>query len=533
MNSAIKGEKNSIKIKQYSPNQVACIVIAMLSVMISFLLIPYHELWRDEPQAWLIARDTPLKDLFLVLKHEGHPALWFLILMPFAKIGLPAICLNYISWFFTTIAVFVIAFKSPFHIVTKFFTLLSPMFVYWYPVVSRSYAPVSCLLSLLAVLYPKRRQKPILYGILLFCLINLHLMSAGIVGGILLIDVWEILKEYREKKQIIWKPYIGTLVGIFGCILMVLQLLGSPDTGNWNISIRNNPDLIQYRMYSMFFMFFPIFGHKDILAALGVILFAFHLLLAFYLFVCKQRGALIIYLFEILFIWYILLFVMPSGQKPYLLFSTFLFVLWILPRPIAKPDFPKKITLYHRTIHIILTLLFVIMCITGYPNTLAYDIREPYSMGKATAEYLNQTCTDQDILIFLDNAYEPSVTAYLNRNLRVWDIAEGDYQSFPLWSPERSEINYLLAYLYDTVVENNTALGIDGYTGSGMNDFLQSYINQCFPVGTSIYFVLTSEMAELYDLENDNTHYDLRARFNGECKYSSESFSVYHFVSGL
>ena len=92
-------ETNTEKVKnqEYSLETMACLCIAVTSVMISFLLIPYHEIWRDEAQAWLIARDTPLKDLFSVLKHEGHPAGWFLLLMPFAKAGLPATCMSYIS----------------------------------------------------------------------------------------------------------------------------------------------------------------------------------------------------------------------------------------------------------------------------------------------------------------------------------------------------------------------------------------------------------------------------------------------------
>ena len=533
MDTEKKEEQKYSEPTQYTPSQVACIAIALLSVMISFLLIPYHEVWRDEAQAWLIARDTPLKDLFQILKHEGHPALWFLILMPFAKAGLPVICLNYISWFFTAIAVFAIAFRAPFHLVTKCLVMLSPMFVYWYPVVSRSYAPVGCLLILMAILYPNRHKRTILYGVLLFCLINLHLMTAGIVGGILLIDVWEIFKAYRAKKAFSIKPYIGTLIGIFGCLLMVLQLFGSPDTGNWNVSIFDNPALIEYRLYGEIFTFFPIFGHKHLLTVLAVLLFAFHIFAALYLLIRKQWGALLIYSLEVLFIWYILIFVMPSGQKPYLLFSTFLFVLWIVPQPDRSPETQSKTIRFHQAVHISLAFLFAVMCISGYPNTLAYEITEPYTMGKATAEYLNQNCTNSDILIFVDNAYEPSVTAYLNRDLRVWDMTEGAFCSFPLWSPERSNNNYLFVYLYEDVVNNNAAMGISGYTGTMMTDFIQSYINQCFPSGTEIYLILTSEMAELYDLEGSDPRYDLRARFNGECKYSAESYSVYHFVSGL
>lgn len=40
-----------------------------------------HEMWRDELQAWLIARDShSLLQLFHALHYEGHPALWYLLL---------------------------------------------------------------------------------------------------------------------------------------------------------------------------------------------------------------------------------------------------------------------------------------------------------------------------------------------------------------------------------------------------------------------------------------------------------------------
>ena len=242
---------------------------------------------------------------------------------------------------------------------------------------------------------------------------------------------------------------------------------------------------------------------------------------------------MIIYFMETIFIWYILIFVMPSGQKAYLLFSTFLFVLWIIPVSNPKMKLTPLLQRFHSVIRVGLTLLFALMCIKGYPNTIAYEITEPYTMGKITAEYLNQNCTDQDVLIFIDNAYEPSVTAYLNRNLRVWDITEACFASFPLWSIERTNNNSLFYYLYYNIIDNNATQGVEGYTGTAMNDFLKQYIDSIFPEGTNIWLVMTLEMAELYDLENSSPYYELRARLNGDCKYSKESFSVYHMVSGL
>src|SRR5262245_42119218 len=40
-----------------------------------------HEMFRDELQAWLIARDShSLPDLFHNMRYEGHPAVWQMLL---------------------------------------------------------------------------------------------------------------------------------------------------------------------------------------------------------------------------------------------------------------------------------------------------------------------------------------------------------------------------------------------------------------------------------------------------------------------
>ena len=525
-------EKKGITISQYNSKQLICAGIAVLSVMASFFLIPYHEIWRDEAQAWLIARDTPLSELFQVLKHEGHPFLWFLILMPFAKAGIPVICMNYISWLFTAVAVFIIAFKAPFKLLTKFLILLSPMYVYWLPVVSRSYAPLNCFIVLLAMVYSKRKEHTIVYGLILFCLINLHLISAGIVGAVLLIDVFNFIMEFRKKGKVELNPYTGTMIGIIGCLLMVIQLWGSPDTGDWNISVINNPELIKYRLLSEIMnMVFPFSSQYGLLILFTVLLFVFILTVIICLGLEKQWDILMIFCMETLFLWYILLFIMPSGQKQHLLFSTIIFVLWISSEKKMESYENLIVVSARHAINIMISIIFAAMIITGYPNTVIYEIREPYTMGKETAEYLNRTCNSDDIIIFMDNAYEPSVTAYLDHSLLCWDMTENRISSFPLWSRDRIEVNSLLYKVYSKVSERNADIGIKGYTGRSMTDILQSYIDQTFSYGSEVYFVMTSDVAKLYDLEESEPDYTKLASFSNECKYSRESFCVYFFVS--
>lgn len=510
------------RFKEYDIGKVVSLCLAIVSVMISFFLIPYHEIWRDEGQAWLIARDTPLADLFGVLKHEGHPALWFLILMPFAKAGLPCICMNYISWFFSALSVFIIAIKAPFHTMVKALLILSPMYVYWLPVVSRGYAPLSFLFIVLALIYNTRQNHPILYGTVLFCMINIHLIGAGLVGSVLMIDIFEYYREWRVEKSISLRKCSGTIIGVVGCLLMVLQMVGSPNTGNWNISIIYDTELIKHRLHCVMQMLFPPANNYGIFA---FIIIAVFITISILYYSMKYWAALFILFLETSCILYILFFIMPSGQKVYFMLVTLIFCMWITTEPSFSGG--EQYIWKLKVMHLCVGGVFLLTIITGYKEAIVYDIREPYSMGKNVADYLNNECKESDTIIFMDNAYEPSVTAYLSRNLKVWDITEGKTGTFPIWSKERSQNNVILFFLYQSGIVNEG----DEYTGDYMTTFMQQYVDQCFPEGEKVFWVLDWELADLYDNEADLENYVLLHRFYGSCKFSSESFSVYQFIS--
>jgi hypothetical protein len=66
-------------------------------------------MWRDEAQAWQIARTAhSLPELFHNLRYEGHPALWHLILFGFSKIFVAINTMQYISIAFATGTAFLV-----------------------------------------------------------------------------------------------------------------------------------------------------------------------------------------------------------------------------------------------------------------------------------------------------------------------------------------------------------------------------------------------------------------------------------------
>ena len=207
----------------------------MLLVYAALTLIgaTHHELWFDEAQAWGIARDAALDTFTDILRHEGHPALWYLVLMPFAKSGMYCEVINIISWVFSVSAAALFVWKAPFGVVFKAAVLFSSGFLFFNSVNSRVYCLIPLLLFLIAIIYPKRDKLAPIYGLLVGLLANTHIMMCGLVGilGIyMLIELVQGIRSEGLKKQI--GKIIGLVIAGALVIAMILPLIGSLTTNN-------------------------------------------------------------------------------------------------------------------------------------------------------------------------------------------------------------------------------------------------------------------------------------------------------------
>ncbi len=155
----------------------------------------FHEPWFDEALAWLIARDSSLYDIVFSAPHyEGHPALWHLILMPFAKLDMPyELSLSLVSLAFSGTAIALFVYKSPFSKTVRYTLPFTYFLFYQYSVISRPYCMMMLAFVLLALAYEKKDNHP---GRFVLSLLFLCLTSAyGIViaGGICIAWLIEML----------------------------------------------------------------------------------------------------------------------------------------------------------------------------------------------------------------------------------------------------------------------------------------------------------------------------------------------------
>ncbi len=195
----------------------ACIVFGIM----------HHEPWRDESQSWLVTRDNSFTELFRVLPSEGHPPLWYLVLTPFVKAGLPYLFQNWLAGAFMIASVYILLFHTRMHIAAKLLIPFSYFFLFEYGIFARSYCLAVFFLSLIISLYPNRFKHPLLFGLYVAALFNTHMLMfafAATLTGLFFIDA-------VQYKKLNGKVMAGlTIMAVFG--LYLFPYIGMADTAS-------------------------------------------------------------------------------------------------------------------------------------------------------------------------------------------------------------------------------------------------------------------------------------------------------------
>jgi hypothetical protein len=77
--------------------------------------IAHHEMWDDEVQAWLLARDSgSVAELLWNMRYEGHPAAWYLLLFVLTRFTRDPVAMQVLHVMIATGMVYILARYAPF-----------------------------------------------------------------------------------------------------------------------------------------------------------------------------------------------------------------------------------------------------------------------------------------------------------------------------------------------------------------------------------------------------------------------------------
>ncbi len=439
--------------------------LTVLFLAVGAFTASHHEMWRDEIQAWLLARDsTSIFNLFANLKYEGHPGLWHLCLMPLSRITHSPVIMQMFHLLITGVTVYLFVRYAPFNWFQKLLFCFGYFVIYEYAIVARNYALGLLLITVFCVLFKARYKRFIWVGCVLFLLAHtsVHALIVTIAIGIALCCEYvfggrffqplnqEI--EAIENKRPIWIGF--ALIGI-GIITAVLQLNPPSDTGfavawNFNFEVKRVNNIVKLISRAYFPVTIPTrsFWGSNILItdpffqAIQILLCYFLMLFSMLLFF-KRPTALLTYListFGLLAFFYVKYH--GSIRHHGFLFLTFLMCYWIyrdspaisLGQTEQQDTDSLIVRIFNKAGTVLVTVLLICHAIGGM-TAVSMEHRHIFSYGKLTAEYIrSQGMQDHPIVADKDSAastvvgYLPKREVYYPRGSRLgsfirWDKA--------------------------------------------------------------------------------------------------------------
>lgn len=122
------------------------LTLAWLGI-VGAIALGWHEPWRDEAQAWMLARDSAtLAALAHNARYEGHPLLWHLVLFAAARLSRSNLVLPLVHLLVAGTTAYVVARWAPFTRRLRTVLVFGYFLAYEYAVVARSYALGAALL---------------------------------------------------------------------------------------------------------------------------------------------------------------------------------------------------------------------------------------------------------------------------------------------------------------------------------------------------------------------------------------------------
>ena len=433
--------------------------LAFLFLLVGTYTTSNHEMWRDEIQAWLLARDSSsVFELFAHLKYEGHPGLWHLYLMPLTRITHSPVIMQVFHLLITVVTVYLFVRYAPFNRFQKFLFCFGYFVLYEYGIIARNYAFGLLLITVFCILFSERYRRFIWMGCVLFLLAHtsVHALILTLAIGFALCCEYLCRSRLSEplaqeitaidNKKFIWIGF--ALIGI-GIITSVLQLNPPPDTGfavEWKFVYESEELKKVIHLISRAYLPIPEFSlnfwNKHQLETYGIfqtiqIPFCCLLILCSVLLLLKRPTALLIYLiatFGLLVFFYVKYY--GSMRHHGFLFITLLMTGWIY-RDCPEISLPYKSlnTLPQRLFSPFFT--FILIChFIGGMTAIVLEDRYVFSYGKQVAEYI-RTEDKQDMTMIGEIDYAAStIVGYLEKD-EIYYAHGSRFGSFVRWDDVR------------------------------------------------------------------------------------------------
>lgn len=182
------------------------------------LLIPAHEPWSDEAQAWLLARDNSTWELIHHrLHYEGTPALWHLLIKVFQDAHGTYAGFGWFGALFSILGVYVFLRWSPFPLIIRILLPFTYFIQYQYAVIARSYNLFPLLAFALCALFV-RRKHIVLFAATAGLLANLSMQGIELASGLSVLYAFELWRDHRNGFRVPGRRRIAAAAALYAAM---------------------------------------------------------------------------------------------------------------------------------------------------------------------------------------------------------------------------------------------------------------------------------------------------------------------------
>jgi hypothetical protein len=209
-----------------APHRAFSLFLFCAWAVLVFVLAWNHVVWRDEAKAYTFAmQGHSLLAMWRGLRGDGHPMLWHLLIRAGHVLYPHPPVIQVVAFLIAFASIFLLALRSPFSPFALVLLLFSRFALYEYSVMARNYGISMLLLFLLAVAYPRRRERGLLIGVLLFLLANCNVPSVMLVGAFLVFWLLDLLWNAPGSRSLALRNYaLNAVIAVLGIALCAVTI---------------------------------------------------------------------------------------------------------------------------------------------------------------------------------------------------------------------------------------------------------------------------------------------------------------------
>lgn len=437
-------------------DRLPALLTGLFLVLAGFVMF-HHELWRDEVQGWLLARDSAsIPALLAAMRYEGHPALWQLLLLPLTRAFASPVAMQVLHLLLAATTVYLFVRWSPFSRGQKALFCFGYFPFYEYAVISRNYGLCLLLLTVFGCMYPHRHRRFLALAACLALLCHAH--ALGLLLALALLAALGVERLVRPgasgPEPGTPRPafYGGCALVLVGALLAVWQLNPPADasSGGWSGDQARLGTLQATQALAGGYLPVPTpaqdfwnrplvfddrFGLPQRSLRVAVVLYAGFVALALrrhlpaLVFFCTAHAALLAF-FQLRFA--------GSARHHGFFFLVLVAAVWMhrsARRESGAEGQPQSATPWERLFNSSLSLLLALHC-AGTVVSATQEIRHPFSRAPDVATYLRGHGHDTSLLVGSQDFMASSVLGGTNQR-RIYYPQAGRWGSYIRWDRQR------------------------------------------------------------------------------------------------